>query len=74
MGSYSLEIHHYFDHHAHRTEVETYKLDPVKVPVNPYYTIVGFSINAGSKEFTVSQEVSIPLSIKYMLSDNQRNK
>ena len=42
--------------------METYKLDPVKVPVNPYYTIVGFSINAGSKEFTVSQEVSIPLS------------
>lgn len=53
---------YYFDNHAHRTEVETCKLDPVKVSVNPYYTIVGFSIDAGSKEFTVSQEVSIPLS------------
>ena len=62
LGSYSLEIHHNFDHHAHSTEVEVCELDPVKDPVNPFHIIADFEIPAGSKEYTVEQTISIPLS------------
>ena len=62
LGSYSLEIHHNFDHHAHSTEVESCELDPVKAPVNPFHTILDFEIPAGLKEFEVSREISLPAS------------
>jgi hypothetical protein len=62
LGSYSMEIHHNFDHHAHSTEVEECGLDPVKDAVNPYQTIMDFEIPAGSMEYTVNQAISIPLS------------
>ena len=62
LGSYSLEIHHNFDHHAHSTEVVECDLDPVKAPVNTFHVISDFEIPAGSGEFIVNQEFSLPLS------------
>jgi hypothetical protein len=62
LGSYSLEIHHNFDHHAHSTELGECDLDPVKDPVNPFHTIMDFEIPAGSKDYTVNRAVMIPLS------------
>ena len=62
LGSYSLEIHHNFDHHAHSTEVEVCDLDPVKDPVNPFQTIMDFDIPAGSMEYHVSESIQIPQS------------
>jgi hypothetical protein len=62
LGSYSLEIHHNFDHHAHSTEVDECELGPVETPVNPFHTILDFEIPAGSREYIVNQEVSLPLS------------
>ena len=60
LGSYSLEIHHNFDHHAHSTEMTTCELDPVKEPVNPFHTIMDFDIPEGKQEFKVNQEVALP--------------
>ena len=62
LGSYSLEIHHNFDHHAHSTEVEVCDLDPVKDPANPFQTIMDFEIPAGSTEYNVSESIQIPQS------------
>lgn len=62
LGSYSLEIHHNFDHHAHSTEPESCELDPVKEPVNPFHTIMDFEIPAGSAEYTVNESIHIPSS------------
>ena len=62
LGSYSLEIHHNFDHHAHSTEVAMCELDPVKEPVNPFHTIMDFDIPAGSREYIVNESIQIPLS------------
>jgi hypothetical protein len=61
LGSCSLDIHHNFDHHSHSTEVETCDLDPIKDPVNPFHTIMDFEIPAGSKDYTVNREISLPL-------------
>ena len=60
LGSFSLEIHHNFDQHAHSTEVSECELDGEKTPENPYHTILDFEIPAGSTEFLVSQEISLP--------------
>jgi hypothetical protein len=62
LGSYSLEIHHNFDHHAHSTELANCELDPVKDPLNPFHTIMDFDIPAGSTEYIVNESIQIPLS------------
>jgi len=62
LGSYSLEIHHNFDHHAHSTELASCALDPVKEPLNPFHTIMDFEIPPGSTEYTVNESIQIPLS------------
>jgi len=62
LGSYSLEIHHNFDHHAHSTEPSSCELDPVKEPLNPFHTIMDFEIPPESTEYTVNESIQIPLS------------
>jgi hypothetical protein len=48
LGSYSIEIHHNFDHHSHSTEVTECSLDPIKDPINPFTFIEDYNIPAGS--------------------------
>jgi hypothetical protein len=62
LGSYSIDIHHNFDQHAHSTEVEVCDLNPVKAPANPFKTIMDFEIPTGSVEFEAEETISIPLS------------
>lgn len=62
LGSYSLEIHDNFDHHAHSTEVETCVFDEDKVAENPYYVVMDYEIPAGQASFLVSEEISLPAS------------
>lgn len=62
LGSYSLEIHHNFDHHAHSTEPASCEPDPIKEAVNPFHTIMDFDIPAGSTEYTANESIQIPLS------------
>ncbi|WP_192349606.1 DUF4625 domain-containing protein [Algoriphagus sp. Y33] len=60
LGSYSLDIHHNFDHHTHSTEVNDCQMEPVKTPVNPWLVIEGFSIPSGQSAFRASEELEIP--------------
>lgn len=62
LGSYSLEIHENFNHHAHSTEVTACELDPKKEPVNPFHTILALDIPPGSKEYLVEERIELPLS------------
>jgi hypothetical protein len=59
LGSYSIDIHHNFDHHSHTTEVAECELGPKKAPVNPIAFIEDYEIPDGVKEFETN--VSIPL-------------
>ncbi|WP_456315737.1 DUF4625 domain-containing protein [Pseudomonas shirazensis] len=63
LGSYSLDIHHNFDHHTHSTEVSDCASDPVKKPVNPLLYINSVTIPAGQKSYEAVQEISIPQDI-----------
>lgn len=60
LGSYSLDIHHNFDHHSHSTEVSDCQLDLKKNPLNPFVLIQDFEIPNGLKNYETSQIISIP--------------
>jgi hypothetical protein len=63
LGSYSLDIHHNFDHHTHSTEVMNCTADPIKKPVNPMLYINSVTIPSGQKSYEALQEISIPADI-----------
>lgn len=63
LGSYSLDIHHNFDHHTHSTEVNNCIADPVKKPVNPMLYINSVTIPNGQKSYEAVQEITIPTEI-----------
>lgn len=63
LGSYSLDIHHNFDHHTHSTEVNNCIADPVKKPVNPMLYINSVTIPNGEKSYEAVQEITIPTDI-----------
>jgi hypothetical protein len=60
LGSFSIEIHENFDHHAHSTEVTECNLDPVKTPANPLYFIRDFDIPTGLTEYKTNLRISLP--------------
>jgi hypothetical protein len=60
LGSFSIEIHENFDHHAHSTEVTECELNPVKQPVNPFLFIRNFEIPEGLAEYEANVEILIP--------------
>ena len=60
LGSYSLDIHHNFDHHTHSTEVNDCVSDPIKKPVNPLLYINSVTIPVGQKNYVAVQEISFP--------------
>lgn len=63
LGSYSLDIHHNFDHHTHSTEVNNCVADPVKKPVNPLLYINSVTIANDQKSYEAVQEITIPADI-----------
>jgi hypothetical protein len=63
LGSYSLDIHHNFDHHTHSTEVSDCETAPIKKPVNPFLYINSVTIPSGLKTYEAVQEITIPQDI-----------
>jgi hypothetical protein len=60
LGSFSIGVHHNFDHHSHSTEVTVCSLDPIKDPVNPFTYIEDYDIPAGLKAYETNVSISIP--------------
>jgi hypothetical protein len=60
LGSFSIDIHHNFDHHSHSTSISNCILSPVKTPVNPFLFIKEYSIPPGSKSYEASIEIMVP--------------
>lgn len=63
LGSYSLDIHHNFDHHTHSTEVNNCTSDPIKKPVNPLLYINSVTIPTGQKSYDATHEITIPADV-----------
>jgi hypothetical protein len=62
LATYSLDIHHNFDHHSHSTVVTECELNPVKEPVNPITFIENLDIPQGLKEYETDVLITIPAS------------
>lgn len=60
LGSYSIDIHHNFDHHSHSTDIVQCPAEPDKVATNPFVFIGQFDIPDGLKEYTSVQEIMVP--------------
>jgi len=60
LGSFSIDIHHNFDHHSHSTEVTECNLDPIKLPVNPYLFIQDYDIPAGLSGYVTDLTIALP--------------
>lgn len=60
LGSFSLDIHHNFDHHTHSTDMVTCPMEPKKIPVNPFVFIRAFEIPAGLQKYEATVEITVP--------------
>ncbi len=63
LGSFSLDIHHNFDHHTHSTEVLQCTLDAKKTAQNPLLFVQTYPIPTGLKEYEGNAELEIPADI-----------
>ena len=63
LGSYSLDIHHNFDHHTHSTEVNTCETEAVKTPVKPMLFISNYTIPNGMKSYEATAQITIPTDV-----------
>jgi len=63
LASYSLDIHHNFDHHTHDDQEAVCSLDPVKEAVNPMIYMENFLIEDGLTSYEINIEVTIPNTI-----------
>ncbi len=60
LGSFSLDIHHNFDHHSHSTEVLSCELDPKKTAENPFLFIQDYTIPEDLSEHIAIVDIAIP--------------
>lgn len=63
LGSYSLDVHHNFDHHTHSTEVNDCDMEPVKTPENPFLYIKTFDIPGNPTTYEASTEIEVPADV-----------
>lgn len=63
LGTYSIDIHHNFDHHTHSTEFEECDLQPKKEPVKPFLFIKSYDIPSGQKTYEAVQQIEVPADI-----------
>ncbi|WP_104384829.1 DUF4625 domain-containing protein [Sphingobacterium sp. HMA12] len=63
LGSYSIDIHHNFDHHSHSTEVEECTLEPVKKPVKPFVLVKSVTIPGQPQQYDAQLQIDVPADI-----------
>lgn len=63
LGSYSIELHHNFNHHTHSTDATQCEMDPVKQAVRPFLHLEEYDIPAGSSMYEAQVTVSIPTDV-----------
>lgn len=63
LGSYSIEMHHNFDHHTHSTSSVECSMDPVKVAVHPFHYLEEFAIPDNKTEYKATVQIAVPDSV-----------
>ena len=60
LGSYSIDIHHNFDHHSHSTDVSECNMGVIKTAVNPVTFIQDYVIPIEQKSYETNISITIP--------------
>ncbi|TRZ42864.1 DUF4625 domain-containing protein [Robertkochia solimangrovi] len=60
LASYSIDIHHNFDHHTHDDQGVNCELEAVKTAVNPLIYMENYMIEGGVDEYEIIVTVEIP--------------
>lgn len=63
LGSFSLDIHHNFDHHTHSTEIAECDDEPDKTPATPFLFIKDYGIPPGRKDYIATAEINVPADV-----------
>lgn len=63
LGSYSIEMHHNFDHHSHSTSSEECEMGAVKSAVKPLLFIDEYTIPDGKTEYSANIEINVPADV-----------
>ncbi|WP_111307875.1 DUF4625 domain-containing protein [Confluentibacter sediminis] len=60
LASYSLDLHHNFDHHTHDDQGETCDLNPIKQAVNPFIFMKNYTIEGHQTAYEINISLTIP--------------
>ncbi|MDR3180743.1 MAG: DUF4625 domain-containing protein [Prevotellaceae bacterium] len=60
LGSYNIEIHNNFDHHAHSTGNAECETDEKKTPVDAWVFNQDYAIPPGLQAFEASNQITVP--------------
>lgn len=63
LGSYSIDVHHNFDHHSHSTEVEECTLEPIKKPVKPFVLVKSVNIPGQVQQYDAQLQIDVPADV-----------
>lgn len=59
LASFSIDLHHNFDHHTHDNQNVQCALDPIRDSSNPFIYMKNFTISGG-KEYEAIVQITIP--------------
>ena len=60
LASYSLDIHHNFDHHTHDDQGSQCNLEPIKQAINPLIFMENYRIENQSTSYEINIILTIP--------------
>lgn len=63
LGSYSIEMHHNFDHHTHSTSAQECELGAIKTAVKPLLFINEYTIPTGKTSYSSTIQINIPADV-----------
>ncbi|MFB9053838.1 DUF4625 domain-containing protein [Formosa undariae] len=60
LASYSINVHHNFDHHTHDDQEEPCELEALKTAVNPFIFIENHTIEDAPTAYEIELSITIP--------------
>ncbi|SRR5690606_18719159 len=60
LASFSIDIHHNFDHHTHDDQLAECEHAPIKAPVSPFVFMESYPIEGNLSSYEITVEITIP--------------
>ncbi|WP_313264484.1 DUF4625 domain-containing protein [Sphingobacterium sp.] len=63
LGSYSIDVHHNFDHHSHSTEIGECTIEAIKTPIKPFVLVKTVNIPGQPQQYNAELKIDVPADI-----------